>query len=1016
MGDIAPTKSNKTRLKYGRMIPLKLELTNFLSYRETAALDFNGIHLATISGANGAGKSSILDGITWALFGAARAKSDDDVVNRLADRDSKAAEVRFDFELEDQVYRIIRQKKARRAMTLEFQVATDYAADKWRSLTMAKRRETDDAISTLLRMNYDTFSNASFLLQGKADEFTTKSAGGRKEVLADLLGVSVWDRYKNAVTEKRKLADNEQTLIDGQISEIELELTEEVSRRATFEAAETEHKLIKQQLVDGESRLTEARRSADLVKQQQQTVDQAKSSLTQMTGRLREWQSRHEKQTTERAEFGQILADEVKIRADYESWEKLQKELETHQAKANEYNQLDKQMEPHKLAIARERSRLTQEKEGLEKRQHQIQELDGRKAELETNQKTQEAKLAEAEKGLARLVEQETAHQAARDDLQKLEADLRLLQQEQEQLTAIAADSRKQQEQLTAGERAIAQKSAEFEKVTAQLESLTTDQTDLATMREDEVRCRTENETLKPQMAKLKERMDQLKDEKGGPCPHCGQLLTEEHIESTLADMQAEGKASGDQFRANKDKLAKLKLDIPVIEMRVKNRPRLEQQASTFQREIAGTQSTVEGLKKGLAEWEANGAARLAVVEKEIVAFMPKFEAQQKVVEAAAETLKEKPSLDRRAGFAKEELARIETGLAQIQRDQTHWVENGAPKLAEIVMSLENDTFLADDRSALETLQKEAAAVGYDFDAHQSVMAQRDKLAEAAERFHQLETAVGRVESLDTALADLTSQISEQEKLIEGQTESLENSRTMLSQLQESGGNNLALIEQEVARLRESEITANRKMTQAQTMLDVLSQQKVRLEAKRTERETVTQKIARYKVLETATGRNGIQALLIERALPEIEQTANDLLEKLTSGRMRVEFDTQRELKSKKGQTAETLDIRISDEVGVRPYENYSGGEQFRVNFAIRIALSQVLSRRAGAKLQTLVVDEGFGSQDPEGRQKLIEAINAIQDDFAKILIITHVEDLRDAFPNRIEVEKSRAGSMIVVN
>jgi exonuclease SbcC len=54
------------------MIPLRLELTNFLSYRDTAVLDFNGIHLACISGANGAGKSTILDAMTWALSGQSR--------------------------------------------------------------------------------------------------------------------------------------------------------------------------------------------------------------------------------------------------------------------------------------------------------------------------------------------------------------------------------------------------------------------------------------------------------------------------------------------------------------------------------------------------------------------------------------------------------------------------------------------------------------------------------------------------------------------------------------------------------------------------------------------------------------------------------------------------------------------------------------------------------------------------------------------------------------------------------
>jgi exonuclease SbcC len=112
---------------------------------------------------------------------------------------------------------------------------------------------------------------------------------------------------------------------------------------------------------------------------------------------------------------------------------------------------------------------------------------------------------------------------------------------------------------------------------------------------------------------------------------------------------------------------------------------------------------------------------------------------------------------------------------------------------------------------------------------------------------------------------------------------------------------------------------------------------------------------------------------------------------------------------------AETLDIRIIDGIGERPYANFSGGERFRVDFAIRIALSKVLAKRAGARLQTLVIDEGFGSQDPAGRQRLVEAINTIQEDFARILVITHIDELRDAFPIRIEVEKGAAGSRITV-
>jgi len=167
--------------------------------------------------------------------------------------------------------------------------------------------------------------------------------------------------------------------------------------------------------------------------------------------------------------------------------------------------------------------------------------------------------------------------------------------------------------------------------------------------------------------------------------------------------------------------------------------------------------------------------------------------------------------------------------------------------------------------------------------------------------------------------------------------------------------------------------------------------------------------------LALAFGKKGIQAMIIEAAIPEIEDEANKLLDKLTEGRLKISLQTQRETKTKladgeKG-IIETLDIIISDEMGQRLYENLSGGEQFRVNFAIRLAISKLLTHRAGAKLQFLVIDEGFGSQDAPGRIRLIEAIEAIKDDYEKILIITHLEELKEEFPVRIEVSKTTSES-----
>jgi exonuclease SbcC len=170
-----------------------------------------------------------------------------------------------------------------------------------------------------------------------------------------------------------------------------------------------------------------------------------------------------------------------------------------------------------------------------------------------------------------------------------------------------------------------------------------------------------------------------------------------------------------------------------------------------------------------------------------------------------------------------------------------------------------------------------------------------------------------------------------------------------------------------------------------------------------------------YEELALAFGKKGIQAMIIENVIPEIEEGANRLLAKMTDNRMRVKIETQRAYKSKREGELETLDVNISDELGTRRYEMYSGGEAFRIDFALRIALSKLLAYRAGAPLRTLIIDEGFGSQDASGKERLVEAINSVQGDFDKILVITHIEELKDAFDRRIDVRKTAAGSEIEV-
>ena len=159
-----------------------------------------------------------------------------------------------------------------------------------------------------------------------------------------------------------------------------------------------------------------------------------------------------------------------------------------------------------------------------------------------------------------------------------------------------------------------------------------------------------------------------------------------------------------------------------------------------------------------------------------------------------------------------------------------------------------------------------------------------------------------------------------------------------------------------------------------------------------------------YQQLDKAFGKDGIQALIIENAVPQIAEEANAILARLTDNRIQVAFESLRDLK--KGGTRETLDVKIADEVGERSYHLYSGGEAFRTNFALRIALSKVLAMRSGTRLHTLFIDEGFGTQDEQGLEQLIEAIQKISEDFKKVLIVTHLDQLKAAFPVQIEVAK----------
>jgi len=215
------------------MIPISLSLSGFLSYLDPVEIDFSAFELACIAGANGSGKSSILDGITWALFGKAR-QGGEAIINTQSDQ----ADVIFIFSYEGNIYRIHRTNPRGKGSLLEFHLQT--TPEEWKPLTERTMRATQERIEEILRLDYEIFVNASFFLQGKADQFTQQRASDRKRILANILGLEIWDTYRQRTIEHRKVVDLELQVLDGRLAEINSELSEERTRKSDLKKIEAE--------------------------------------------------------------------------------------------------------------------------------------------------------------------------------------------------------------------------------------------------------------------------------------------------------------------------------------------------------------------------------------------------------------------------------------------------------------------------------------------------------------------------------------------------------------------------------------------------------------------------------------------------------------------------------------------------------------------------------------------------------------------------------------------------------
>lgn len=1006
------------------MIPHQLTLKNFLSYRE-ATLEFRGLHTACICGPNGAGKSSLLEAIGWCLWGESRAVSEDDIIHAGA----KDARVDFIFQIGDQIYRVIRSRQRGQTSSLEFQIATGTDSNEcptgFRPLTERGVRSTQEKILQHLKLDYDTFINSAYLRQGRADEFMLKRPNERKEILAELLKLNHYDELAEQAKDRSRQFKGQVELLEQSLQSVQAQLhsSEEIgiqlaALQDTIAGLQGQQDAGRQKL----QQLQSLQHSRQTWLQQLTWHRQQHDGLAGECDRIgRELAATRSRQQ----ELEALLRQENSIAAGYAEFQQLHSlediqnsKFQTWQEIQEQRQKLQQQLAEHISSLERKLSGAKAQLEALQQQEQEIQQTLKQAPEVEAGM----AQLQQARHRLAYLDELQTQVAPLMQRRNQLYAEIdragARLSARLEELYATAHQLQVQQQRHPQLQQAVIE-------IATQIENLEKKRVYQQRVRDKGLERRSFMERLQAhqrdcetKLAELEQKLQMLQVP-DATCPLCDRPLDEEHYNLVVQKNRAEQEEVMNQLWVLREQLATSEREIQV----------LRAEYVQLNHELAGYETLRERRGSLQAQLDATESDRCRLqqmaVEKDQIerllaegSYSPHLVAELQQLDWQLQQMSYDEKDHALARGQADRWRWAEIKLAEIRTATKSQARLNARKpelqglIAQLSRELQQQQTASEFSRQIAELDRHLSELNYDRREHDALRAARSRAQTWLARYQHLLAAREEYPQLQQRAGELERRL---QALTEDRQAMLKQIESLNRQLQETpdAAQEISLLEKQISARRaqlDSQLASLGRLQQQLQHLDSLQaqlrqQQQQLLEAGKQQRV--------YQELAAAFGKNGIQALMIENVLPQLEAETNQILSRLTGNQLHVQFFTQRAGKSKRASSKviETLDILIGDAKGTRPYETYSGGEAFRINFAIRLALSRLLAHRSGTALQMLIVDEGFGTQDAEGCERLIAAINAIAPEFACILTVTHIPQFKEAFQARIEVTKTQNGS-----
>ncbi|ECL0265748.1 SMC family ATPase [Listeria monocytogenes] len=1014
------------------MRPIKLTMQAFGAYAKKEVIDFEKLgteQIFVISGKTGAGKSTIFDAISFAIFGKANTFDRESFSMRSHfATDKEITEVTLAFRLKDKIYQISRipqqeiAKQRGNGTTTSPQKAELYELiNDEMKLLASSVRDVNTKMEELIQLNVDQFRQILMIPQGEFRELLVSDSKEKEVILQRLAHTVYYEKVENLLWEKQKQAEILVVEARKKVAELaELSLPGvEVSGKTTSEISVLQAEAIQsEQMI-----LTELENKLSIIRKQ---TSEAVEKVTLAKEQLLDWQNL-DKYTEEIAtleiekDFYQAI--EVRLEAAKRASNlrsqdalciRLKEQLETAEQtekqvafEAEEVKVQFSHVKKQKEALAEKEAELEINKRTLfqlEEMEPKILELEmisiqKRRAELEWKEATtlleeivnsEQKIIAELQSVESRLVEINQAELTYLEVINKRTTVEAIIEKEQElvskRMKMVAWDSEKQTE-----EQKLVQLLAE----------------------KAEIETTIEQEEIKLQKEQAATIAAHLHD--GEACPVCGS-------DSHPALAKFGETANLETLEVAKGKLHEKLLAITTTEKTISQLEwQLNEWAGIKELSLTEVQQTLTEniqLANNLAEQIAQLQAKVAQKETIQATLESLNNKQNETITEKNKVALEVEKLHQQVQMVSGKLSYLEQSIPTEFRDKVVF-ESKKKELSEKIeahIKQANQVDALFRQTEKETTRLEStlqSAQKTTVDAKEALQVQREIFKEAMKQNDFLS-----YDAYKQAFMSAEEQKIQEEKVADYERKrhlAVSRQADLKEKLQNKQKPNIEQLEF-IMKEKQLELSQSEENTMKQR--EFVTKRKELVENYQNSIQTVEQAEENYAdiglLADAARGKNArrltFERYILAMFLDTIIHRANHRLSKMTSGR----FELQRKMEKAKGNVQSGLELEVFDEYTglTRHVKTLSGGESFKTSLALALSLAEVVQEMAGGiSLETMFIDEGFGTLDPESLEAAVECLLETQENGRLVGIISHVPELKERISARLEVTATNHGS-----